>query len=185
MAERGNRYVPSLATLIRDAQPTYSEIDGEPDIKKRTANERRRDIARDEILRRYKEAETAGRLDTLDRAILDLCEEWRRQNGGVLPRRKGGAPADPHWRMMAFLAAREAVEAGKIDKRGLLASLRALAERSGVEFDSIKGIYYDRDPMWLCEVKVELHRRERAAQAGFPEPPIDLKPTPPFDAERD
>ncbi len=182
MAERGNRYIPSLPFLLRDAQPTYWELEGEPDARRRKENERRRDVARDELLRRYVEAEAASQLDELPRSIRELVEDWRRENGGELPRRKGGAPADPHWRMSIHLAAKQAVDSGVHEGRGAIASLEALADEACLSYESVRGVYYDKDPEWRRAVKAEIARRECEASQGFPNEPVNLRPTRPFDA---
>ena len=47
---RGTKYDFEVATLLRDAEPTWAEIEGQPNRRKRVENERARDHAIDELV---------------------------------------------------------------------------------------------------------------------------------------
>src|SRR5262245_30310992 len=68
-------YRSDIRTLLRNAKPLWSEIQGESDERKRLENERARDIATDELLKIYREALTRGALDRLPREVRNFCED--------------------------------------------------------------------------------------------------------------
>jgi len=181
MAERGHRDVPILAVLLRDAQPRWVEIEGESDARKREERHRAFDIARDELVRFYSEAETDGRLAELDPRIRALCEEWMAENGGLLPRRKGGAPRDEHFRMMLHMAVRHRIATGT--SRTADHALHTVAEQAGRSYELVRAIFYDPDPEWQRAAAAEWARLNYEA-GGQPMAPVDAKPKAVYRVER-
>ena len=172
MAERGNRHVPELPILLRDAQPRWAEIEGEADPRERKRREDARDFARLELIRLYLLAEDGGKLAELDPRVRDLCERWRAENGGRFPSSKGGAPRDEHYRMALHVAALQEIEEaegkGKIGR-----ALHAVAAAAGRTYELVRGIFYDLDPQWQEAANAELSRRKFE---GDPSQRIDPKP---------
>jgi hypothetical protein len=146
MAERGNREVFDLATLLRDAQPTRREIADEADPRRRKERQRAYELARDALVRMYLEAEAEGRLAQLDPAVRDICHQWKEVGGGKLQRPKGGALADEHWRMMLHMAVRQRLEGTAPQK--VTGAIRRVAEESGRSYEAVRTIWYDPDPEW-------------------------------------
>jgi hypothetical protein len=180
MVMRGSVYVPTLSFLLSDAQPTWRALEGEPDPRTRRRRERQRDEARDELIRIYTEAESTGALETLAPSIKELCERWATENEGHLPKRKGGAPRDDHFRLTIHVAAIQALAAipepsrtkGFTDR-----TLRDVAARVGRSYESVRNIFYDPDPDWQRAAAVEWSRVQHDAEAGGVEVPlVDLRP---------
>ena len=57
---KGLEYCPEIPVLLRDAQPTVDEIEGESDLRKRRERERARDFATGKLLKLYRDAEKQG-----------------------------------------------------------------------------------------------------------------------------
>jgi hypothetical protein len=82
---------PELPTLLRNAQPTRREIDGEPNLRKRRERLRARDAAIDTLMRMDREADKHG--SRPDERVRNFIEALKASNDGCLPRPRGGAPA--------------------------------------------------------------------------------------------
>lgn len=177
--------IRTIPVLLRDAQPTWHEIDGEPNPRKRR---HARDSARATLMRMGRDAEKRGALAQLDIRIRNFLEREkvrnRRGHRKRLPKPKGGRPLGNRVvRLLLAVEVHEAIEAhGK--KRGSVGSaLSEVAGRRGVSSNYLREIHYDRDPEWRRDVKAELARRKyeaalNAAQAsedlialGVPSPP--------------
>jgi hypothetical protein len=156
-----------LSALLRDAQPTWREIDGEPNSRKRRERERARVSAFEVLMRMYREAEARGSLHRLDPRVRNCIEGERARSGGHLPKPKGGAPTGKrHHRLLLAVKVREEIEAcGK--KRVTDAVLRNVAEQMGVSYDYLKRIHYDRDPEFGLAVKAERARMKWEATVPF------------------
>src|SRR6476660_5175875 len=85
---KGTKYVSEIAILLRDAEPTLAEIEGQPTQRKRRENERSRALAIDELVMMYREAAKLGILDRLDPRVRNFCERLKGKEGkfGRLPR---------------------------------------------------------------------------------------------------
>jgi hypothetical protein len=167
-----------LPVLLRDAQPTWHEIAGKPNQRKRRERERARVSALEVLMRMYREAEERGALGQLDPRIRNCIEGEKARNGGRLPKPKGGKPLGhrDNKRFLLAVQVQEAIEA-RGEKRGSVAeALEEVAEREGRNEegpsdrdlnDRLREIHYDRDPEWRRDVKLELARRKWEATLPF------------------
>jgi hypothetical protein len=157
---KGVPHIPQLPVLFRDAQPTYADIEGEPDAYKRAERERARDRAIDELVKRYRAAEKGGKLNELDPGIRWFCEALKRRNDGRFPKARGGAPTKEHERLLLAISVQEKIEAlGKTRGKVELA-LREVADQFRRSYDHVRDIHYDRDPHWRSILRAEVARRK-------------------------
>jgi hypothetical protein len=156
---KGEKYVPEIPILLRDAQPTWREIEGEPDPKKQKENKRKQDDATDHLITIYCDRQEQGRLDELDRQVLSFCEQLKSRNGGKLPRRIGGRPENSHRRILIAISVMDAIN----QKGGARGAVEQAFKEVAVKFDitprSVRDIYYDRDPEWMDDLNAEIARR--------------------------
>ena len=151
---RGTKYDFEVATLLRDAEPTWAEIEGQPNRRKRVENERARDHAIDELVLMYRDAAKRGALARLDPRVAIFCERLKDRNAGRLPRPKGGRPTDPHRRLLIEMTVIEAIEAEGRKRGAVERAMRQAAERFGIKYRRVREIHYDRDPDWKRDVRV-------------------------------
>lgn len=156
---KGDRYVSEISTLIRDAQPTWNEIQEEPNARTRRATERRRDIAIDELVTLFREYDGQNRLSELDPRVLLFCNELKKQNGQQLPKRKGGRPVDMHRRLLIAVSVSDAVKQRGGSRNRVEPALAEVAAKFNVSSRTVRDIYYDRDPDWMFELNAEMSRR--------------------------
>ena len=150
---RGTKYYSEVATLLRDAEPRWAEIEGQSDPRKRQ-NERARDLAIDELVLMYRDAVKLRALEWLDPRITFFCERLKDRNGGRLPTPKGGRPRNLHRRLLIEMAVIEAIEA-EAGKRGAVErAMRRAAERFGIKYRRVREIHYDPDPDWKRLVRL-------------------------------
>jgi hypothetical protein len=152
--------------LLRDAQPTFNEIEGEPDVRKRRERERARDFAIGKLLKMHRDAEKQGSLNQLDLQVRMFCDAHKARNAGVLPKSKGGRPLDEHRRLSIAVHVHEAIEARGRKRGSVEEALREVAERDCVSYDHVRDIYHDPDPEWQSTVAAELSRRRYETGAG-------------------
>jgi hypothetical protein len=149
--------IPSeIPVLLRDAQPTYADIEGETDVRKRRANERARDVARDRLMKMYREALKSGQLDKLDFGVRMFCEELRKRNRRHLPKPKGGRPTNEHRRLLIAVDMRETIDRHGGKRGSVERALKEVTERQNTTYRYVRNIHYDRDPEWRRTVKAEL-----------------------------
>jgi hypothetical protein len=170
---KSQKYVPEIEILLRNANPTRSEIEGELDRKKREARQRERDIARDELMRMYRDW-NSGTSSILDFRVRLFCERLIAENEGrIPPPLNTGRPPDKHRRLLIAVHVKEAIEASGGKRGSVKAALSEVARRDGVSYDQVRDIHYDPDPDWRGIVAVELSRRKAervgAKQAGVEE----------------
>lgn len=159
--------------LLRDAQPTYREIEGEPEPRKRRQAERARDLAIDRLIKMYREAKKAGKLGQLDFRVRTFCEELKKRNHGQLPKAKGGRPTAEHRRLLIAVHLQSAIER-RGEKHGSkeqafkeiaanddLFDQRRRSPQWATRYEYVKEIYYDSDPDFRRAVAVELDLRRR------------------------
>jgi hypothetical protein len=153
---KGTKYVSEIAILLRDAEPTLAEIEGQPTQRKRRENERSRALAIDELVMMYREAAKLGILDRLDPRVRNFCERLKGKEGkfGRLPRPKGGRPRDPHRRLLIEITVLEAIEAEGGKRGSVERAMRQAAKQFNVHYRRVREIHYDRDPDWKREVRV-------------------------------
>jgi len=173
---KGEKYRPEFASLMRDALPTWREIEGESDPCERRRNERKRDIAIHEIVTIYRDHEKQRQLDKLPPDFLIVCEHLKHRNGGKLPTRKGGRPPDEHKKLLIAVAVKEALEA-QAGRKSVTAAVRHVhktfvlnGKRCTVPENTIRDYYYDRAPGWQRAIKVELAWRQVRNIASVTEP---------------
>jgi hypothetical protein len=151
---RGTKYYSEVATLLRDAEPKWAEIEGQSDPRKRQENERARDLAIGELVLMYRDAAKLGALEWLDPRITIFCERLKDRNAGRLPRPKGGRPSNPHRRLLIEMTVIEAIEA-EAGKRGAVErAMRRAAERFGIKYRRVREIHYDPDSDWKRLVRL-------------------------------
>jgi hypothetical protein len=180
---KGEKYTPKISILLRDAQPTWQEIDGEPDPKKSLETERRRDIGIDELITIYRESKRGGRVDP---RVELFCKLLKKRNGGKLPRRKGGRPPDEHKKLLIAVAVAEALAAQTGKRKSVTQAVRHVHKTFvfnrkplTVPEATIRDYYYDSDPEWQEAIKVELACRRLPVTEPVPEQapvsvPVDL-----------
>jgi hypothetical protein len=160
LKRKGQKETPGIETFMRDGNPTWFEIEGEPDPAKREARQHACRLARDELLRVYREWKR-GTLPPLDFRVRFFCEQWIAENDGRLPSPLNtGRPADEHHRLLIAVHVKEAIEARGGKRGSVEAALREVAERHRLSYDQVRDIHYDRDPEWRHVVAVELVRRK-------------------------
>ena len=156
---KGQKYIPEIEILLRNASPTWLEIEGELDPIKRRVHERERDIARDELMRMYRD--WLRGVSPIDFRVRVSCERWIAKNGSHLPRPLNtGRPPDKHRRLLIAVHVKEAIEASGGKRGSVEAALLEVARREGVSYDYVRDIHYDRDPECRRIVAVELARRQ-------------------------
>ncbi len=166
---KGTKYAPLIPMLIRDAQPKYADIEGEPDIRKRRERERARDLARDELFKLYRDAEKRNCTDTLPLEVRWFVEAEKARNNGVLPTSRGGRPTKEHERLLIAIHVRKAIAAlGKRRGRVELA-LHEIADRFGLCYAHVRDIHYDRDRDWRRLVRAEMAWQMLPDGKNFPE----------------
>jgi hypothetical protein len=161
--------------LIRDAEPKWCEIEGEPNPRKRRENERARDIARDKIVTIYRQHEEQGRLHELPPDIQVFCKQLKQQHGGKLPRRKGGRPPGEHKTLLIAVSVTEALAAQTGKRKSVTQAIRHVHEtfkfngkRCVVPEATIRDHYYDE--LRGDALKVELAYRQLPVTEPVPEP---------------
>jgi hypothetical protein len=194
--ERPAPRVAQIDTLLRDANPTWRELQGRqnvldlrdaqqegraiedrPDPKKARAAVERRATATYELLVRYRAALTTGSIKALDYRVLVFCERLRRQNRGklpgpknkaLLPRRRRGRTEDRHFKLLIYLAVIEEI-AKRGGRRGAtIPALRFVADRFAKSYELVRRIYYDRSPEWRHDVAATLALRACMAIGDHP-----------------
>jgi hypothetical protein len=151
-----------LTYLLRDACPTWSEIEGEPNAAKRKANERARDIATDALMRIYRDAEKRGLLSKIDYRVRSFGDDLKARNGGNLPAPKGGRPVeeDRYFRIAVYIEEKTKALGGG---HGCLEkALDDAADHFGLAYTTVRDIYYDERAREDWERMVELERAWRA-----------------------
>jgi len=86
----------AIPVLLRDAQPTWREIDGEPNERKQQERRHARDAATDTLMRMHRDAEERDALARLDPRIRNFVADLKTRNRMLhrkrLPKPKGGRP---------------------------------------------------------------------------------------------
>lgn len=159
---KSRRYVPEVSILLRDAELRTDELNDSDRL-------RDRDLARDELLRMYGQAERVSDLQGLDPDVRLFCEDLKRANGGTLPARKGGRPKDDQRRLMICRKVQARVNTGE----GLVDAINnvAAAECPPLSYEAIRGIWFDPSPEWKRDKHVTL--AIQALQTGVAPRSID------------
>jgi hypothetical protein len=157
-------YISDVRVLLRDAQPTWAETEGEMNSRIRQKNERAQQVATDELIKLYRQHAKRGALHNLDLGVRNFCEDLKARNGGRLPTPKGGRPHDEHRRLLIAIKVTETIEAIKASggKRGTVErALHRVATDFCIGYRRVREIYYDRDPTWMRDLRVSLALRGR------------------------
>jgi hypothetical protein len=157
-----------LPILIRDAMPTWFEIEGEPDARKRKENERARDRARAELMRMYRKARDHGKLQKLDPMVRHLCENLIAHEPDAAAkamRARTGAPDQSARRMEIAVAVAFEIEARGGPHGAVEAALHTVADRLGYEYQRVRKIYYNSDSAWRLAVKASVAMRKQGERA--------------------
>jgi hypothetical protein len=150
-----------FSTLLRDAQISQHEIEGEKYARKQKDLIRARDSAFDEIMKivRTKKfrGEKLGALKQLQ--VNNIIKGLMARNGGQLPRPKGGRPRKQPSHLQLAVRVLEELEACK-ETKNTDSALKEVAKRLVADHDYIKEIYYaylyhDGDPELLRSVRAE------------------------------
>jgi len=169
---RKEKYTRELQVLRRDAQPTWHEIEGEPNERKRQDRIRARDSAIDELMKIVRTKKFRGeKLGALEQLrVNNFIKRLMARNGGQLPRPKGGRPREHPSHLQLAVRVLEALEACE-EKESIHAALKEVAERLDADYEYIKEIYYDylyrdRDPeLRLSDPDPELRLSVKAERA--------------------
>lgn len=127
--------MPAIEVLLRDAQPTRSEILGDPEARQR------RDLAIDGLVKMYNDAKRARKIKKLDYRVGMFCEELKKRNHGRLPKAKGGRPSAEHRAVLIAMRVHEAIKRGGGKWGGKEKAYKDVAERHGASYDHVKDIY--------------------------------------------
>jgi hypothetical protein len=169
---RKSRHYPSdIRIVLRNAQITRFEIEDELEERKRHELTRERDIARDVVIKMYRDAQKRDALDRLDWGVRNFCDDLKASNNGRLPTPKGGRPRDDHRRLLIAIQVIEAIEADRANGGSRGAVDRAIcqvAAKFDVTYRRVREIYYDRDPVWMRDLRVSLAMRGRALNQDEP-----------------
>jgi hypothetical protein len=148
-----------LPQLLRDAHPTWREIDG--DRKDRI---RARDAAVNELIKagqtRMLRGERLGALDLC--RIRNFCKDLgaARNRKRGLPKPNGGRPKESPARLRLAVAIWEAFESNrkkpKSEREKASSVLKKVAHRLRKKISYVSEVYYDRDPEWRRAVEAEL-----------------------------
>lgn len=152
---------PTIAILLRDAQPLYCEVAGEPDERTRIANVRRAQVATETLIRLFRTAAADGRTDELYPGVREFVELQMDENNGSLPKGKGGRPLADHDQFTVAVAiAMEVRKRNAIRSRQIVAVIEAIATRAGCSKEKARAAYY----YWVGHHQL---RRPRKASDGF------------------
>jgi hypothetical protein len=158
---KGVEYLPEIPVLLRDANPTYDQIEDETDSPKRRERKRAHDFAIDCLTKMYRRAEKRGQISQLNFRVRLFCKRLMERNHGRLPDPKGGRPTDEHRRLLIAVHVREAISSRGGKRGAVKQALDQVAEDDGVSYEYVREIHYDRDPEWQRGVDVELACRTR------------------------
>jgi hypothetical protein len=153
---KGIKYTRELPILLRDTQPTWREIDGEPNAHKRRERIRARDSAIDELMKIYRDAEKRGVLAQLDIRVRNFCEVLKSRHGGRLPKPKGGRPPDERGRFSLALEVEQTRDATGKKRGSIEQALKDVSQRRKLSYDYVRDVYYGPDRMWRLAIKAEL-----------------------------
>ena len=96
-------------------------------------------------------------LDTLDPRVRLICEELKRANGGVLPKRKGGAPTKHHEQLLLLVQIRDLMGNGMSAE----AAIREVAQKKySPGYERLVQVWYDRSANWPRWTELSLAIRE-------------------------
>jgi hypothetical protein len=114
MPRRWKRKRPKIISpidiLLRNANPLRSEIEDEPDPRKREERQRECDIARDELMRMYRNWLRGA--SHIDFQVRVFCEQQIVKNGGHMPPPLNtGRPPDKDRRLLIAVHVQEAIKA--------------------------------------------------------------------------
>src|SRR5262249_62434819 len=106
----------TTSVLLRDAQPTRREIDGEPNLRERRERIALAKSARGVLMRMHRDAEKRRSLHRLDPRVRNFIEGVKARNGGRPPKPKRGKPPG-HRNNKSFLLAVKVQEANEAPRR--------------------------------------------------------------------
>jgi hypothetical protein len=161
-------FEPLLPILLRDAMPTWFEIEGEKDTRKRKANELKRDKATAELMRLYRRANAAGKLRQLDVQVRHFCEKvikCDKARAEAAGKARTGAPDQSDCRMKIAVAVALEIEARDGQHGCVEAALKAVAVRFKREYAAVRKIHYETDPDWRRALKASIAMRKLEALA--------------------
>jgi hypothetical protein len=166
---KSDEYVSELAVLLRDAQPTWSEIYGERNPRKRNERIRAGELGQDKLLKMYWAAKKRDAIALLDIRVRNFCGRLKDRNRGVMPRPKGGRPSDVHHRFLIAVEVQEARDTRGRKKYGSLEqALQEVRKRRKISYDYVKDSYYGRGERfafipikeWGLAIKAEVALRK-------------------------
>jgi hypothetical protein len=158
---------------VRDAQPTWFEIEGEAKPAERAEAERRRNVADVELFRMYRRARASRQLGTLPLDIRQFCEGVIARDptrAAKAMRAATGAPQREEMRLNLAVAVLDWIDSQPGPRGSVDAALkdvaRKFAAKYGTTYYAVRKIHYDSDPTFRRTVEVERSRRklERLAE---------------------
>jgi hypothetical protein len=155
---KGVEYTPEPSVLLRDAQPLWREIAGEPDPRKRRERIRACDLATDQLIRIARDVEKHESISQLDLfRVRAFCESQKARNRlrhrRRLPKPKGGRPLGESARLSHAVKILAAIEVR--GKKSVTSVLSEMADCLGLSYDYVSEIHYDPDPNWKLAVRAE------------------------------
>src|SRR5262245_12003515 len=130
--------------LLRDAQTTQHEIEGEPNARKRQDRIRARDSASDELMKIVRTKTFRGKkLGALEQLhVNNVIKGLMARNRGQLPRPKGGRPREHPCHLQLAVRVLDELEARE-EKESIDSALKKIADDLGKNCDYVREIYYD------------------------------------------
>jgi hypothetical protein len=168
MPRRRDPKTRELSVLLRDAKPTWHEIEGEPSARKRS-----RDSAINELIKIGQTGMHRGeKLGALDLCrIRNFCNDLGRNRKirmRGLPKRNGGRPKESPARLRLAVAIWEAIETNRKkpenEREKASSVLEKVAHRLHKKLSYVREVYYDRDPEWRPAVEAELFFNKENAE---------------------
>ena len=128
-------------------------------LRKRKANELKRDKATAELMRLYRRAKAVGKLRQLDPQVRQFCENIIMRDPArtaAAGRARTGAPDQSDRRMKIAVAVALEIEARGGRHGCVEAALKAVASRFKREYAAVRKIHYETDPDWRRALKASI-----------------------------
>lgn len=174
-SRKGLHYVAEIETLLRDAQPTYADIDGESDPRKRLERERARDTARVALIRIARDGKAFQQLSPPHQLeVRSLADTVARQQRRLpikkrkhFPTPQDGRPRDDHRRLLIAVTLRSLVNDGMTVHAAIAHSAGRfnVSERRAGEIYSGSDLAMHEVDQWERLIRAELARRGVELQA--------------------
>lgn len=156
---KSEKYLPELPILLRHAMPLGQEIEGEQDATKRHERTRARDIARDELIRIYRQHQSAGTLHLMDANFRLVCELFMPNWPQTLKQPIGGRPTNDGRKLEIAMFVHELIHMAGGIRGSRSAAYTAAADRFGIKYESVRDIINDKRTKWQRTLRAAIAMR--------------------------